>query len=56
MRDPDRIPMIIGAVARRWADFATLDLGPFLLEVLRALDPAFPPDPLGTVAWHEGRR
>jgi hypothetical protein len=47
MRDPDRIPMILAALERRWNEDPDLRLGQLLLNVLS--DKSTPPELLGRI-------
>lgn len=46
MRDPDRIPMILAAIERRWAEEPDTRLGQLLWNLYRDLDPEAGPSPL----------
>jgi uncharacterized protein YihD (DUF1040 family) len=52
VRDPNRIPMVLDAVARRWSKTPDEHLLPMLLRVTDAR-PAGGPDPLAHVSDQE---
>ena len=50
MRDPDRIPMILAALQRRWEAEPDTRLGQLLWHLYRDLDPEAGPSPLFNLA------